>query len=88
MRLVNIFNFLASPGNPKLGLRMTTLHEEQIPMTNRKHSLDFDRISDIIEEDKYDDSNDEENDRKNGFPDYEIPAQVTYFYLKKIRSIS
>lgn len=53
---------------------MTTLHEEQIPMTNRKHSLDFDRISDIIEEDKYDDN--DESDRKNGFNDYDTPNQV------------
>lgn len=70
-----MFSFSASPGNPKLGLRMTTLHEEQPPMTNRKHSLDFDRISDIIEEDKnYE--NDDEMDRKNGFNDYELPNQV------------
>lgn len=54
---------------------MTTLHEEQIPITNRKHSLDFDRISDIIEEDKYDDNSDE-GDRKNGYADYEVPSQV------------
>lgn len=54
---------------------MTTLHEEQIPISNRKHSLDFDRIS---EEDKYDDNNDE-SDRKNGFPDYEMPNQTRVF---------
>lgn len=56
---------------------MTTLHEEQLPMTNRKHSLDFDRITDIIEEDKnYE--NDDEMDRKNGFNDYEMPMQVMW----------
>lgn len=56
---------------------MTTLHEEQIPITNRKHSLDFDRISDIIEEDKNYENADDEIDRKNGFSDYENPSHVS-----------
>ncbi|XP_017772629.1 PREDICTED: kinesin-like protein KIF13B isoform X2 [Nicrophorus vespilloides] len=39
-----------SPANPKMLFKMTTLHEEQMPMA-RKHSLDL--IVDEIENDKY-----------------------------------
>ncbi|KAK4871535.1 hypothetical protein RN001_015659 [Aquatica leii] len=42
---------MISPGNPKLGLRMTTLHEEQSPLP-RKHSLEL--INDESAEEKYD----------------------------------
>ncbi|KAF5272853.1 hypothetical protein FQR65_LT00449 [Abscondita terminalis] len=41
---------MISPGNPKLGLRMTTLHEEQSPLP-RKHSLEL--INDESNEEKY-----------------------------------
>ncbi|KAK5639247.1 hypothetical protein RI129_011739 [Pyrocoelia pectoralis] len=42
---------MTSPANPKLGLRMTTLHEEQLPLP-RKHSLEL--ITDESCEEKYD----------------------------------
>ncbi|XP_031336617.1 kinesin-like protein KIF13B isoform X5 [Photinus pyralis] len=41
---------MTSPANPKLGLRMTTLHEEQLPLP-RKHSLEL--ITDESCEEKY-----------------------------------
>ncbi|KAF5284466.1 hypothetical protein FQA39_LY17041 [Lamprigera yunnana] len=41
---------MTSPGNPKLGLRMTTLHEEQLPLP-RKHSLEL--INNECCEEKY-----------------------------------
>lgn len=44
-----VFSGVTSPANQKLGLRMTTLHEEQLPLA-RKHSLDF--ISDETGEDE------------------------------------
>lgn len=37
---LTVFSGMTSPANQKLGLRMTTLHEEQLPLA-RKHSLDF-----------------------------------------------
>lgn len=48
-----MFSGLTSPANAKLGLRMTTLHEEQMPLA-RKHSLDL--IADESTEDEKDDS--------------------------------
>ncbi|XP_030756486.1 kinesin-like protein KIF13A isoform X3 [Sitophilus oryzae] len=36
-----MFSNLSSPANTKLGLRMTTLHEEPVKPLPRKHSLDF-----------------------------------------------
>lgn len=45
---MTVFSGVTSPANQKLSMRMTTLHEEQLPLT-RKHSLDF--ISDETEED-------------------------------------
>lgn len=41
---------LTSPANPKMGLRMTTLHEETAPLP-RKHSLDLIRDEDIEDDD-------------------------------------
>ncbi|XP_071054782.1 kinesin-like protein KIF13A isoform X3 [Onthophagus taurus] len=35
-----LFSGMVSPANQKIGLRMTTLHEEQVPLP-RKHSLDL-----------------------------------------------
>ncbi|KAK9723131.1 CAP-Gly domain [Popillia japonica] len=35
-----VFTGIVSPANQKLGMRMTTLHEEQVPLP-RKHSLDL-----------------------------------------------
>lgn len=40
---------MASPANVKLGLRMTTLHEEPIKSLPRKHSFDL-LMDDPIEE--------------------------------------
>lgn len=40
---------MASPANAKLGLRMTTLHEEPIKPLPRKHSFDL-LMDDPIEE--------------------------------------
>lgn len=61
MRIVlfvpTVFSGVTSPANQKLGLRMTTLHEEQLPLV-RKHSLDY--IVDEDEEKKY--SEDEKSD--------------------------
>lgn len=54
---ITVFSGVTSPANQKLGLRMTTLHEEQLPLA-RKHSLDY--IVDEDEEKKY--SEDEKND--------------------------
>lgn len=51
---------------------MTTLHEEQLPVSCRKHSLDFDRTR-IIEEDKQSECSD---DNKNDFAEYETHHQV------------
>lgn len=51
---------MTSPANPKLGLRMTTLHEEQVPLP-RKHSLEL--VNDHDSEDTYE--NPDEN--KSGF---------------------
>lgn len=48
-----VFSGLTSPANAKLGLRMTTLHEEQLPLA-RKHSLDL--IADECAEDEKDES--------------------------------
>lgn len=48
-----MFPGLTSPANAKLGLRMTTLHEEQMPLA-RKHSLDL--IDDESTEDEKDES--------------------------------
>lgn len=53
---------MISPANPKLGLRMTTLHEEQMPLV-RKHSLDL--ITDEIMEDE---KSEEFQDEKVDFP--------------------
>ncbi|XP_076261045.1 kinesin heavy chain 73 isoform X3 [Rhynchophorus ferrugineus] len=36
-----MFSNLSSPANSKLGLRMTTLHEEPVKTLPRKHSLDY-----------------------------------------------
>lgn len=54
-----MFSGVTSPANQKLGLRMTTLHEEQLPL-GRKHSLDF--ISDETAEDD-DEMKDGDEDR-------------------------
>lgn len=48
-----VFSGITSPANAKLGHRMTTLHEEQLPLA-RKHSLDL--IADDSNEDEKDDS--------------------------------
>ncbi|KAJ8950328.1 hypothetical protein NQ318_021188 [Aromia moschata] len=48
-----VFSGIASPANTKLGLRMTTLHEEPIKSLPRKHSFDLltdDTIEEQIEE--------------------------------------
>lgn len=44
-----MFSGIASPANAKLGLRMTTLHEEPIKSLPRKHSFDL-LMDDPIEE--------------------------------------
>lgn len=46
---VSVFSGLTSPANAKLGLRMTTLHEEPIKSFPRKHSFDL-LMDDPIEE--------------------------------------
>lgn len=58
---MTVFSGVTSPANQKLSMRMTTLHEEQLPLT-RKHSLDF--ISDETEEeDKIKVADDDDDDR-------------------------
>lgn len=44
-----MFSGMASPANTKLGLRMTTLHEEPSKSLPRKHSFDL-LTDDTIEE--------------------------------------
>lgn len=46
---ISVFSGMVSPANAKLGLRMTTLHEEPIKSLPRKHSLDL-LMDDAIEE--------------------------------------
>lgn len=53
-----VFSGMVSPANAKLGLRMTTLHEEPTKPLPRKHSFDF-CIDDPIEE-QVGESNDDE----------------------------
>lgn len=65
---------MTSPANPKMGLRMTTLHEEQVPLP-RKHSLEL--ITDEHgEEDKYDNN----EDSKSG-------CMVCCYYLIELKCI-
>lgn len=60
--LLTVFSGVTSPANQKLGLRMTTLHEEQLPLA-RKHSLDFINDENVEdEEDKVDDSEERMNE--------------------------
>ncbi|XP_044257426.1 kinesin-like protein KIF13A isoform X2 [Tribolium madens] len=54
-----LFPGITSPANTKLGLRMTTLHEEQ-PALPRKHSLDI--LSDDTIEEQCEDGHDEKQE--------------------------
>lgn len=54
-----VYAGMGSPANTKLGLRMTTLHEEQLPLP-RKHSLDL--LSDDTIEEQNEDSIEEKPD--------------------------
>ncbi|XP_060516380.1 kinesin-like protein KIF13A isoform X2 [Cylas formicarius] len=59
-----LFPGITSPANTKLGLRMTTLHEEPIKMLPRKHSFDF-LTDDTIEEQTEDGINDKTSFHNN-----------------------
>lgn len=59
-----VFSGISSPANTKMGLRMTTLHEEPIKSLPRKHSFDF--LSDEpIEEQSEDGLNEKVNHHYN-----------------------
>lgn len=77
-----VFSGVTSPANQKLGLRMTTLHEEQLPLA-RKHSLDF--ISDETGEDENtmkDTDVDKMDDSVRTLQIITVPfSQIPFFFL-------
>ncbi|XP_050313761.1 kinesin-like protein KIF13A isoform X2 [Anthonomus grandis grandis] len=61
-----MFPGMTSPANAKLGLRMTTLHEEPLKSLPRKHSFDFLTDEPIEEEDGLDEKTNNQYNHRGG----------------------